>query len=98
MDYGNPERIVCLRLGWSFWFGGVGAGAKKLFDVGVNVGFGTDSGALPGRIPGFSEHRELELIGGCWIDADAGDYRGHGPECEAARSAGSWDDCCGEAR
>ena len=35
---------------------------KKLFDAGVNVGFGTDSGALPGRIPGFSEHRELELM------------------------------------
>ncbi len=35
---------------------------KKLFDAGVHVGFGTDSGALPGRIPGFSEHRELELM------------------------------------
>ena len=35
---------------------------KKLFDGGVNVGFGTDSGALPGRIPGFAEHRELELM------------------------------------
>jgi imidazolonepropionase-like amidohydrolase len=35
---------------------------KKLFDGGVRVGFGTDSGALPGRIPGFSEHRELELM------------------------------------
>jgi len=35
---------------------------KRLFDAGVNVGFGTDSGALPGRIPGFSEHRELELM------------------------------------
>jgi imidazolonepropionase-like amidohydrolase len=35
---------------------------KKLFDSGVNVGFGTDSGALPGRIPGFAEHRELELM------------------------------------
>jgi imidazolonepropionase-like amidohydrolase len=33
-----------------------------LFDAGVNVGFGTDSGALPGRIPGFAEHRELELM------------------------------------
>ena len=27
MDYGNPERIVCLGSLWSFWFGGVGAGA-----------------------------------------------------------------------
>jgi imidazolonepropionase-like amidohydrolase len=35
---------------------------KKLFDSGVNVGFGTDSGALPGRIPGFAEHHELELM------------------------------------
>jgi imidazolonepropionase-like amidohydrolase len=35
---------------------------KKLFDAGVHVGFGTDSGALPGRIPGFAEHRELELM------------------------------------
>jgi imidazolonepropionase-like amidohydrolase len=35
---------------------------KRLFDAGVNVGFGTDSGALPGRIPGFAEHHELELM------------------------------------
>ena len=35
---------------------------KKLFNAGVNVGFGTDSGAQPGGIPGFSEHRELELM------------------------------------
>jgi imidazolonepropionase-like amidohydrolase len=35
---------------------------KRLFDAGVKVGFGTDSGALPGRIPGFAEHRELELM------------------------------------
>jgi imidazolonepropionase-like amidohydrolase len=35
---------------------------KKLFDAGVLVGFGTDSGALPGRIPGFAEHHELELM------------------------------------
>jgi imidazolonepropionase-like amidohydrolase len=35
---------------------------KKLFDAGVNVGFGTDSGALPGRIPGFAEHHELALM------------------------------------
>src|SRR5271156_631768 len=33
---------------------------KTLYDAGVRVGFGTDSGALPTRIPGFSEHRELE--------------------------------------
>jgi imidazolonepropionase-like amidohydrolase len=35
---------------------------KKLFDAGVSVGFGTDSGALPGRIPGFAEHHELVLM------------------------------------
>jgi imidazolonepropionase-like amidohydrolase len=35
---------------------------KKMFDGGVQVGFGTDSGAVVGRIPGFSEHRELELM------------------------------------
>jgi imidazolonepropionase-like amidohydrolase len=35
---------------------------KRVFEGGVHVGFGTDSGALPGRIPGFAEHRELELM------------------------------------
>ena len=35
---------------------------KTLFDAGVNIGFGTDSGATALRIPGFAEHRELELI------------------------------------
>ena len=70
---------------------------KRLFDAGVNVGFGTDSGALPGRIPGFSEHRELELMVRGRIDADAGDHGGHGRECEAAARDRSWDDCCGEA-
>jgi imidazolonepropionase-like amidohydrolase len=35
---------------------------KTLFDAGVNVGFGTDSGATPLRIPGFAEHRELKLL------------------------------------
>ncbi|GBR02506.1 amidohydrolase family protein [Acetobacter oeni] len=33
-----------------------------LTHAGVNVGFGTDSGATPLRIPGFAEHRELRLI------------------------------------
>jgi imidazolonepropionase-like amidohydrolase len=33
---------------------------KTVYDAGVLVGFGTDSGAMPTRIPGFSEHRELE--------------------------------------
>ena len=35
---------------------------KTLYDARVNIGFGTDSGAFPVRIPGFSEHRELELL------------------------------------
>jgi imidazolonepropionase-like amidohydrolase len=35
---------------------------KTLFDAGVHIGFGTDSGAMPPRIAGFAEHRELELL------------------------------------
>ena len=35
---------------------------STLFDAGVKVGFGTDSGANPYRIQGFAEHRELELM------------------------------------
>jgi len=35
---------------------------KTLFDAGVNIGFGTDSGATPLRIAGFAEHRELLLL------------------------------------
>ena len=30
--------------------------------AGLPVGFGTDAGALPHRVPGFAEHRELELM------------------------------------
>jgi imidazolonepropionase-like amidohydrolase len=33
---------------------------KAVYDAGIRVGFGTDSGAYATRIPGFSEHRELE--------------------------------------
>ena len=33
---------------------------KTLYDAGVKIASGTDSGAMAGRIPGFSEHRELE--------------------------------------
>jgi imidazolonepropionase-like amidohydrolase len=33
---------------------------KIIYDAGISVAFGTDSGAVTGRIPGFSEHRELE--------------------------------------
>jgi imidazolonepropionase-like amidohydrolase len=35
---------------------------KKLYDGGVPVAFGTDSGATPVRIAGFAEHRELTLM------------------------------------
>lgn len=35
---------------------------KTLYDAGVKIGFGTDSGAMPLRIPGFAEHRELALM------------------------------------
>jgi imidazolonepropionase-like amidohydrolase len=35
---------------------------KTLHHAGVQIGFGTDSGATPLRIPGFAEHRELKLM------------------------------------
>jgi imidazolonepropionase-like amidohydrolase len=35
---------------------------KRLYDAGVQVGFGTDSGATPLRIAGFAEHHELALL------------------------------------
>ena len=35
---------------------------KALHDAGVRIAFGTDSGAQPARIPGWAEHRELELM------------------------------------
>jgi imidazolonepropionase-like amidohydrolase len=38
------------------------ANLKKLQDAGVHIAFGTDSGANPQRIPGWAEHRELELM------------------------------------
>ncbi|MDG6095394.1 amidohydrolase family protein [Acetobacter sp. AN02] len=34
---------------------------KTLHDAGVKIGFGTDSGAMPLRVPGVAEHRELDL-------------------------------------
>lgn len=33
-----------------------------LRQAGIPIGFGTDAGALPHRVPGFAEHRELELM------------------------------------
>jgi len=35
---------------------------KTLHDAGVLIGFGTDSGATPTRLPGWAEHRELQLL------------------------------------
>ncbi|MFL6447468.1 MAG: amidohydrolase family protein [Bryobacteraceae bacterium] len=35
---------------------------KKLHDATVMLAFGTDSGANPYRVPGFAEHRELQLL------------------------------------
>ncbi|MGC2110796.1 MAG: amidohydrolase family protein [Candidatus Korobacteraceae bacterium] len=35
---------------------------KLAYDAGVKVGFGTDSGAMPARVPGFAEHHELEMM------------------------------------
>ncbi len=36
--------------------------AKKVHDNGIPIAFGTDSGANPFRIPGWAEHRELQLM------------------------------------
>ena len=38
------------------------ANLSTLREAGVRIGFGTDAGALPHRVPGFAEHRELELM------------------------------------
>jgi imidazolonepropionase-like amidohydrolase len=35
---------------------------KKVSEAGVIIGFGTDSGAMPTRVAGFAEHRELQLM------------------------------------
>lgn len=38
------------------------ANLRTLHEAGIRIGFGTDSGALPHRVIGFAEHRELELM------------------------------------
>ena len=38
------------------------ANVKKVHDATALIGFGTDSGANPYRIPGWAEHRELQLL------------------------------------
>ncbi len=35
---------------------------KALYEANVKIGFGTDSGATPVRVPGFAEQRELQLL------------------------------------
>ena len=35
---------------------------KKIYDAGILVALGTDSGAIPIRVQGFAEHVELELM------------------------------------
>jgi imidazolonepropionase-like amidohydrolase len=35
---------------------------RKLREATVTIAFGTDSGANPYRVPGFAEHRELQLL------------------------------------
>ena len=35
---------------------------RTLHEAGVRIGLGTDSGATAMRVPGFAEHRELELM------------------------------------
>ncbi len=42
-----------------------------LYQAGVKIGFGTYSGAFPLRIPGFAEHRELELMAEAGLPPDA---------------------------
>lgn len=41
---------------------------KALHDAGISIGLGADSGANPLRIPGFAEHRELQLLCAAGID------------------------------
>ncbi len=40
---------------------------KLALDAGLKVGFGTDSGASPYRIPGFAEHHELAMMVGAGL-------------------------------
>jgi len=55
----DPERPKYLRM-----FDNDKINTKKLFDAGVPVGFGTDSGGDPNRyfLHGWFEHRQMELM------------------------------------
>ncbi len=48
----GPRRAVATNL----------ANLRALHQAGVRLGFGTDSGAMPQRVIGVAEHRELELM------------------------------------
>lgn len=66
-QFSDPEwaKSQLKNLNGHFWRAGLKnnlANTKKLVDAKVNVGFGTDSGAMPLRVPGYAEHRELELL------------------------------------
>lgn len=54
---------------------------KTLHDAGIPIAMGTDSGAMPTRIAGFAEHRELQLL------AEAGLSPMEAIVCATARSA-----------
>lgn len=58
------------NLSYRLWREGVATGqdnVKRLVEAGVNVTFGTDSGANPQRVPGYAEHRELLLSVGAGL-------------------------------
>ncbi len=59
------------NLSYRLWREGVATGQdnlKRLVEAGVNVTFGTDSGANPQRVPGYAEHRELLLSVGAGLE------------------------------
>jgi imidazolonepropionase-like amidohydrolase len=62
----SPERQKTVASNPHFndfpeFFATAKANFKRELDAGVNIAFGTDAGP-PGRFPGYSEHRELELM------------------------------------
>lgn len=64
---GSPEwaNAQLKNLYRQFWHAGLKnnlENTKQLVDAKLNVGFGTDSGAMPLRVPGYAEHRELALL------------------------------------
>ena len=60
-----PSGTACFRKRHTppppTFFETAGRNLKKLHDAGVRIGFGTDTGP-PGRIQGFFEHWEMELM------------------------------------